>query len=48
MTSSRSRLCFMALACCVSTDDDDIRASNFPMNPPAASRGSAAAGYRER
>jgi hypothetical protein len=23
----------MALACCVSTDDDDVRALNFPMNP---------------
>ena len=38
----------MALACCVSTDDDDIRASNFPMNPPAAEQREAAAGYRER
>jgi len=39
---------FHGLACSDSTDSRDIRASNFPMNPPAASRCSAAAGYRER
>lgn len=33
MTSSRLRLCFMAPACSDSTDNDDIRASNFPTNP---------------
>ncbi len=31
-----------------STETHDTRASNFPMNPTAASRCSAAAGYRAR
>ena len=36
----------MVLACFEATESDDIPASNFPMNPTAASRSSAAAGYR--
>jgi hypothetical protein len=31
-----------------SRPEDGVRASNFPMNPPAASRCSTAAGYRGR
>jgi hypothetical protein len=48
MTSSRSRPCFMVPVCSDLSESADIRASNFPMNPPAASRCSAAARYRER
>ena len=36
----------MVLACFEATESDDIPASNFPMNPTAASRSAAAAGYR--
>jgi plasmid stabilization system protein ParE len=48
VTSSRSRPCFMVPACSDLSESADIRASNFPMNPPAASRCSAARRYRER
>ena len=48
MMSLRLRPSSMGRACSDSTKCDDIPASNFSMNPLAASRCSAATGYRER